>query len=357
MDDGTIDTSGTTSATADASPDTSATSQIATPDGVQAAQTSPDASSATSEGGEAASSSATDTRVAQDAQTGAQNPSAAQRQADVDWKKRYDEIRRHHETQINPKLKQYEQQLKQYDGVDPHAVRQWREAQQRAQAEKLPRYSPQHPDHASFRKLREKLDWARDLIAKAPDDKRGEVKALVSQNFSEQEYAEIASWENYQREFSAHFASDPQGVIAGVAQQVARQAVEQVLQEREAVRRVEEWASRPESMALSEKYGDEAMKMMVEEGMTFARAREWMEMKAKLDALSNTAGHAAALQASASAQFNQRKAAAAISADPKADRQVDPKEVARQRGIHPSSPQYLDLLDELNSKGLLGSRA
>lgn len=348
MSDDIINDSGADSATSTESPsDQLATSQADTQTSDATVASASPAEAATSGGTGSESSSPTDTRVAQDAQT-----APAQQQAAVDYKKRYDELKGQYDRTV-PQLRQYQERLRQFDGVDPNAVAQWREAQQRAQAEKLPRYAPQHPDHAGFQALRQKLDWARATIAKAPPDKREEVKALVAQNFTEQEFAEIDQWEQYQREFTAHFAADPRGVIAREAQIVARQMVEQVLQEREAHQSVGSWFQNQANAELAQRYGAEAQRMMVEEGMSWSRAREWMEMRARLDTLSNAAGKAVGLQAVAGAQTQQRKAAAAISADPKADRAVDPKAVAKERGIIVGSTQYLALLDDLNSKGLL----
>jgi hypothetical protein len=340
------DSAGTSDTATSASPASAATSSESAPSSVDAAVSTGPASAATQTIADNGSLTPPDTTLQ------AANQAAAPAQPAVDYEKRYADLRRE-QAKWQQERQQYQQQVQRYQGVDPNAVRQWQQAQQRAQQEQLPPWNRNHPANARFNEAKVKWTQFRQAIQRAdtPEAKQWVQQTLGSQ-FQDDDLRAIQAWEQHQRSFQEGFASDPEGSIADIVDRRVQQALETHQKRSQAEQTVGQWFDDAQNKPLIERYRSELIQLG-QSGATFPLMKEWLQMKAKLDGLQSRVGEADKAKTAADEQSRLLKGNAAVTRDPKTKSVVDPMVVAKERNIQPGTPDYWDLLTELHSQGLL----
>lgn len=344
---GNIDTSATEASTSNQSPDSSAT-PASTATAVESPQTTTEASpasAATSTESQSASSLTADTNTTLKAAP----PAAGQPDP---FKERYDSLRRE-QNRWAAERKQYEHQLSGFQGVDANAVRAWREAQEKAQRENLPVWNPKNPNAPKFNQTLTRYQAYKEAYTSAQTpEERDVLKRTVGSRFSTDEAQQIEQWESHQRDFGQKMASDPESAIADIVERRVEAALGRFQQFQQANTEVGSWFDKPENKSVVQKFGP-ALRQALQDGVPWNYAQTMASMAAQLDSFQSRVAPAEREAAHAKAQDQLLKGQAAVTRDPQASRRVDPIEVARQRKIPTSGEQYLDLLRELNAKGLL----
>lgn len=270
--------------------------------------------------------------------------------APINWEQRYGELRKREQAQA-AEVQRFKQQQEAFKGVDPSAVKQWREAQQRAQAEQLPPWNRQHPANARFSEAKVKWGAYKQAMARAstPEQKEWVQQALGGQ-FEQEDLNVLRAWDQHQRTFAEGFASDPEGSIADIVDRRVKEALGKHQEHAQAETKVGAWFDDAANKPLIERYGP-LMANIMQRGGDFELAKESAVRQYRIDSLQSRVGDADKAQASAQEQARLLKGAAAVTHDPKVAVSIDPMSVARARGIQPGTDRYYDLLTELKEQG------
>lgn len=265
-------------------------------------------------------------------------------------------------------INEHGEKLKRYDGIDPNEIRQFREQQEVKKREALHKWNANHPAHSQFQESRRRVQDYRQALAKAETPEAREVvKNTMGSLLNEQEVNDVISWETHQRGVQEQFSADPEGFIQQRVQDQIAKAMEQKFQEVQqkaaAEANVGKWFEDPANKPIVEKLRAPMAEMLERLGGTddawaFTQAmaqREFenQQLKAQLDALRNHDKEADRHVASADERTRLLQNRAAITRDSTVKRSTDPMKLAKDRGIRPGTPAYLDLLRELSSQGNL----
>lgn len=338
------DSAGDTTTSEQASPAPADTSTTAASAPVEAADSTGPASAETQANADGSLTPANTTLQAANKQPVQATPA----QPAVNWEQRYSDLRKR-ETALSQQVQQYQQR---YQGIDPNSVRQWQEAQQRAQQERLPAWNRNNPQNPRFRDTLRRFDDYRNAMGRAQTPEQKEVlRQTIGQSFSQDDVQTIQAWENHQREFQANFAADPAGTIADIVAQTVRQEIAQSQKMAEAEQTVGKWFNDPANKAIVDRYGPQMMELM-QRGNDWRFVSQYFTQKAQVDGLQSRVGEADKAVTAANERDRLLKGAAAVTRDPKPQTVVDPVKIAKQRGIAPGSEAYYDLLLELKGNGL-----
>jgi hypothetical protein len=270
----------------------------------------------------------------------------------VNWEQRYSELRKR-EAALTQQFQAAQQQLNQFQGIDPNALRQWQQAQQRAQQEQLPVWNRQNPNNPRFQQTQAKWSAYKDAMGRAnsPEQKEA-IRQTLGAEFSQEEVQQVQQWENHQREFQANFAADPWGTIAGIVDQRVQAAVQHQNQRVQAEQTVGQWFADKGNQEVIQRYGQQMM-AAIQQGNSWNMVRDFYVNQAKLDGLQSRVGEASKAVTAAKEKDRLLQGAAAVTRDPNVKSKVDPMKIAQKRGIQPGTPEYWDLLRELEQDGTL----
>lgn len=264
-----------------------------------------------------------------------------------DWKTRYSELRSY-QTKQAEKLKEYEQRWKQHEDSQ-------RKSEDAAKQANIPPWNPRHPSHGKWNQTWTKYQTYQQQLNNAASM---EEKQAVAKNwqgvFQPFEVDLVRQHEQERQEFNDNFHADPQQAVMGMIGDEVTRRVEEVLRTREvqmqASNDVDAWTSDPRNQTIMQQYGQEMLQRM-NAGEKWSTVKELYAMRAQLSALQGRVGEADAIKTSADERDRLVKSRASINRDPNSTKQVDPMLVAKERGIKPGTPAYLDLLLQLQSEG------
>lgn len=340
--------------------DTSSAATAVSETPAQEASASPAQESQTSESTDATSTGEAGNDAPPDAGADGSNPSLTpptpSKSPVHDWQKRHKDLEREFQRRTQ-QLKQYQNQLRQYEGIDPGAIRQWQEQQAHAQRASLPQWDPSHPENSKFTALQERWSFGNKFLTAhqqhpAFEDMRNNMLA----QFSPQERQQMQSWSQHQQAEIARFASNPaahQEMIRKEAAQVFQgefQRLQQESQERaQAESHVDGWFKNPANKAVIANYG-QAMFQALQQGQPWhivQRDAEIAHYRAQLGKGNQTV-------AAAEEQRRLAKGNATITRDPatspKADLYQEAVKLAKERGIQPGTPSFMPIIHEVETR-------
>lgn len=269
-------------------------------------------------------------------------------------RKRYNDLRSYQTKQAN-ELKAERDRLKQFEGIDANALSAWRQQQEQAQKQQLPVWNPKHPHNANWQRTWTKYQTFQQQLGNAPD---AATKEAIAKNWQGQfqpfEMDLIRSKEQDDQSFDERFRADPKGSILEMISEEVDKRVEDRLQRRQmetqADQDVGSWFNDPKNAAIVQDQGSD-MYARLQNGQDWNTVREMAEMRAQLSALQGRVGEAETAKTTADERDRLVKSRASVNRDPGGSKQVDPMLVAKERGIKPGTPPYMDLLLELKSQG------
>lgn len=290
-------------------------------------------------------------------QTGPKN--AEQQPAGNEWEERYHAEQKkfgNMREAYGAMRKQLDQFQQQFQGIDPNAVKAWRQQQEAAVQAKLPKWHAKNPERAAFQQSHAEYSrlvrgWQR---AESPEAKAAfaaeieQIPADVRQ--------EIASFEQHKRSTNERIAEEMTGYNS-LEEMIAAKAMGIMQQERakaEAETRVNSWFDDPANAPAVE-HTREAMAEAIKAGVPLPYVQEMAKMRHKLDIFESRLTNTDQVVAAAQARTQVAKQHASITRDTSGGaRRVDPVQVAKERGIADlASSAYVNLLSELSSKGLI----
>lgn len=288
----------------------------------------------------------------QNTQKPAAPPAAAQ--PDTDWKNRYGELRSY-QTKQAEELKRLKEQYKQFDGVDPQVVQSFRQQQEQAKQQQLPVWNPKHPQKPHWDRTWTKYQTFQQQLANAPDHA---TKELIAKNWQGQfqpfETDLIRAKEQEDAAFNERFHADPKASIMEMIGDEVEKRVQDTLQRRQletqADQDVGSWFNDPKNAAIVQTQGSD-MYARLQKGQDWETVREMAQMRAQLSALQGRVGEAETAKTTADERDRLVKSRASVNRDPGGSKQVDPMLVAKERGVKPGTPAYLDILLQLKSEG------
>ena len=345
----------TVSDTISANPATEAVSTDAAPQTEAPVQSDPSVSGDTTTAAAPPEASAQDRESSLTSQTGSQD---AKPQAQTDWERKFHEAQkgfgrmRSEYGTLKQKIEQYQ---KQYDGIDPQTVQTWKQAQERAKQEQLPKWHQKHPEAPRFKQQYQEYTRLAGLFQRAKSDEaKAEIGAELEQ-FPAEVRQQFQEFNNHRRTVHERIAEEMTGynsleeMIADKASRVVQEQQERA----KAEQNVDQWFDSPANQPLVE-YARDAMTEALNEGVPLPYVQAMAKMRYELDALRSRVTQSDGTVVAAQARTQAAKANAAITRDtaPGA-RRADPVAVAKERNIEVGSTAFATLLQELNSKGLL----
>ena len=226
---------------------------------------------------------------------------------------------------------QGQQQLKQFQGVDPKAVADWQKQQEAAQQAQLKIWHPKNPQNVQFAGTRAKLDAYRTQLqgAKTPEA-RAAIEATVPAIFSQDEQTSIREWEAHKAQTMDRFASDPDSFIQELLESKLQSTIDGRFQtltkEQAAVHDVESWFTNPANAPIAQKYAAE-MRQALTDNVPWPYVRQMAIDRFRLEGAQSREGAVDQKAAMAKAQLQAQKKNASITRDGK----TTPKDtIARQ---------------------------
>lgn len=258
------------------------------------------------------------------------------------------QIERQKALEYERKLQALEQQLNQFQGVNPDDLRQF---QQRHQ---VPLWSKKHPEHSKFQIWYQEASFINAKLGRISDPaKRQELAEMLWSDFDPEGQKVLAEYQNHLKRQQNELLADPDSYFEerfkklfepniSQWQQQTAQTYEQAIQ---AEKDVKEWFDKsPKEIwqGKSEVIGERLRK-----------GEKWRDIQLELERDYYRAQASSAATARASAEEKERllrgQAAGTVAHDPKTSSKVDPLKVAKERGIDPAvdMPAFVDLLQEL----------
>lgn len=290
-------------------------------------------------------------------QTGPQN--AEQKPAVNEWEQKYHAIQkdfgRMRQTYgtMRQQLDQFQQQ---FQGIDPNAVKAWRQQQDAAAQAKLPKWHTKNPERPAFQQSYTEYSrllrgWQR---AESPEAKAAFAAEIEQMPADIRQ--EIGAFEQHKRSTNERIAEEMTGYNS-LEEMIAAKAMGIMQQERakvEAETRVNTWFDDPANAPAVE-HTREAMAEAIQAGVPLPYVQEMAKMRHKLDILESRLTNTDQVAAAAQARTQVAKQNASITRDTSGGaRRVNPVQVAKERGITDlASSAYVNLLSELSSKGLI----
>lgn len=273
-----------------------------------------------------------------------------------DWQTRHKDLEREFHRR-NQQLKQYQNDLRQFDGIDAAAIRQWKEQQAHAQRASLPQWDPSHPEKAKFDSLEAR--WAfgnKFLNAHQKHPAFDEMLQNMQAQFTPQERQLMANWDQHQRAENIRYASNPalrREEARKEAQEVFQSEFQRMSQEhvqrQQAEQHVEGWFKNPANKGVIENFG-QAMYHQLQQGVPWhivQRDAENAHLRSQLGTGKQTV-------AAAEEQRRLAKGNAAITRDPAtnepADLYKEALKLAKKRGIRPGSAQFMPIVHEVEAR-------
>lgn len=294
-------------------------------------------------------------------QTGPQNAedAAQQQPASNDWEKKYHEIAkgfgrmRNEYGTLRQQLDQYRQQ---YEGIDPNAVKAWKQQQETAAQAKLPRWHAKHPEAPMFKQQFAEYQRLAGLFARAKtDEAKAEIAAEI-ERFPANERQDFEAFNSHRRQTVERIAEEMTGYNSLDEMLEAKMASKfnEYQARSKAEVEVGKWFDDPKNQPIVE-YTRDAMAEALQDGVPLPYVQRLAQLQYTIDNLESRLAGTDKVVAAAQARTQAAKANASITRDvANGARKVDPKAVAKERGITDlSSSAYVELLSELSSKNLI----
>ena len=303
-------------------------SSQATGDVQSAPQIAADGSIANAEALKAGSSTKPDT-TSHTSETGVPQaaPAAA---APIDWQARTAQLQEQYK-RLQAGYTQGQQQLKQFQGVDPDAVAAFKKQQEAAAQAALKIWHPKNPQNTQFAGTRAKLDAYRSQIqAAATPEARAAIEATASTLFTPQERESIREWEGHKAQVMDRFASDPDSFIEELLEKKLQSTIDNRFQtlsrEQQATEDVQRWMNAPANIPIRDKYAPEMMQAL-KDNVPWPYVRQMAMDRFKLEGAQSREGQVDQKAAMAKAQIQAQQKNASIQRDGKATPKTN---VARQ---------------------------
>jgi hypothetical protein len=255
-------------------------------------------------------------------------------------------------------LRQHQERLKSYDGVDPQTIAAFRKQQEEARAARLPMWAAKHPEHPKFQELKTRWREANSAYqrlahGKSPEDQDA-LRAQVLAGFSPDEQRTMREFSQHQSTFMERLAADPDGTLQEMldtrVNQILSQREQQFAQRQQAEQSVGEWFNDQRNGAVLNTQR-EWMISALEQGAPWSLVR----LEAENRHLKSQLGAQTSKVLSAEERSRLAKGNAAISRDPvTAPVDDDPYEyavkTAREKGIEVGGPRWIQHIASLNLK-------
>lgn len=226
---------------------------------------------------------------------------------------------------------QGQQQLKQFQGVDPKAVADWQKQQEAAKQAQLKIWHPKNAANGTFGQTRTKLDMYRSQIqaAKTPEE-RATIEATANTLFTPQERDNIREWEGHKAQRLDAIAADEDAwfmeKLEKLGMSKVTEHVQKFSQEQAAVHDVETWFTNPANAPIAQKYAAE-MRQALTDNVPWPYVRQMAIDRFRLEGAQSREGAVDQKAAMAKAQLQAQKKNASITRDGK----TTPKDtIARQ---------------------------
>ncbi len=353
-----IDTTDAVSDTATSTEPESQTGSVDTSTDVTQSTTTNTAESSTDAGStDVVTQVASDAQATQSAETTNTNP-----HPEIDYKARYAsqlkswQQERAEKQAIQAKLEEltqrYETQNKQYQGIQPQEIEQFR-AQQ-----KVPVWDETSPGHQQFLETRKTYEHYERKLNRAPDDATKQwLMQEMNQDISPEEAKTLREWKADVRRQEWERQTNPAAyyrkLIQKEAQPVIQDSLRNVSQTYQSVQsaqqEVQSWLK--DNPEIASQANVKAVFDLMSKGETFSVAAARVE-RDHFRSLVSTA-HKAKASAEEKERLLQGNAAGTIARNPQTGKFVDYKQVAKEKGLT-NERDRMDLLFELDGQGQLG---
>jgi hypothetical protein len=303
-------------------------------------------------------------------------PAGPTEQKPVDWQAEATRIKSELEQRqkayqnLRPAFTKTTQELaelkRRYDGIDPDAVRAWRQAQAEAQQAKLPAWHPKHPEASRTMAALERVEAYRKAVNALPQDQRQAQAQAMAQalGVSEQDVKLAQEYQGHRETTLKEFSRDPESWLQQRMQPMLQDAIQQHLEaERtrmQAETQVDQWFTKNDAVA--KEYGEDMRGVieMVQTGKLtpFQVAAELASRQAEIDRLRAQVdpARAEANQALAQQQLLRNRATTQRQPVPSGNKPADTirKEALRilaRRGINPTSASFADFSSAMQEAG------
>ncbi len=303
------------------------------------------------------------TQIAEDAQaqSSAETTTTTESQPEVDYRKRFIgaqkswERERNEKQQLQAKLdqltQQYETHSKQFQGIQPQEIEQYRAQKQ------VPVWDESSPGHQQFLELRRTYDHYEQDMRAAPDDAtRAWLSQQMGQKLGPEGAKTLREWQTDVRRQEWERQTNPQAFYRKLIQKEAQPVIQQSLQNvsqtyqsvQTAQQEVQSWLKDNQDVATPANI--KAIFDLMNKGEKFPAAAARVERDHYRSLVSG------ANKAKASAEEKERllqgNAAGTVARNPQTGKFVDYKQVAKERGLT-NERDRMDLLFELEQQGKL----
>lgn len=239
-----------------------------------------------------------------------------------------------------------------------------RDFEEKSAASKLSVWDPKHPGHQNFaRALERRKDLNRWLSSANTPEQKEWIRQLAAQEFPNDLRQQIADYENYLEQKQRELFQNPDAYIQNAARKMAEELINEKFGsaaqtfevQQKASQEVGQWFGDPANAEIIKSQRDwmhqELQRLgnnpnaweLVRNG---AEARYWRSRVSGVETKAQTAEEKERLL--------RGNAAQTVSTSPKTARRTDPVAIAKERGIRINSPQWFDLLRDLDQAGKLG---
>ncbi len=245
-------------------------------------------------------------------------------------------------------LGQVRKQLQQFEGIDPQQARSvLAEREKAAKQANLNPWNRGHNDNAGFNQLRarRRVDDAR--LARVAPEQRDAVKAALEADYSQEELAQLKSYEAYRQKEEMLTPEDREDRMRDTARNIAREELQAFINYQEQSRRTHEFAAKNPDLLGKEQ--ETLLRALDERTPRSDLAAEIVALKTQLSQALGNRGKEAGVVETAKAQTAQAKQAAVIGRDSGAPRRKgDPvKEALRLKASDPHGFNDDDAFDLL----------
>lgn len=240
-----------------------------------------------------------------------------------------------------------------YEGVDPQAVRQWKEQQAKAERENLPVWNRQHPNNQGFQQVRSKFALYQSAMQKAETpEERAVLQKTLGAQFTQQDAEQIKAFDEHRAKMLDSFATDPEGTIEEIVDRRVQSRLKDEQMTMQATSEVEGWMTAPENKDIVTKYGPQMLDAL-RQGNNWAFVRQMAIDRAKLEGLQSRVGPADKAAAQARAQSDLAKRKATHSRDgavkPQRDIAAEVRRVMKEKGWRHDHPGVIELIERLQA--------
>lgn len=290
-------------------------------------------------------------------------PAQAAQPAD-DWKKRYDgqyqasqRISRE-KKELEGRLASFQSEMeslkKQYTGVNPQEVQQWRQQQE---AQSLPVWNPKHPEHQSFQSAHQKFQFFNDLVnAQSDPAVREAITKQFQASVSPQDRQRINMFIEHGERERVRMQMDPQGYIQSQVQSLVEREISK-FRDNTVQSYQESVNARTELAGLQQKYPELAtaehltkIMELVQQGAPMSAAFHAV----RADILEKRISGANVAKASAEEKERLLTQSASISRDPaissKVDLWAEAEKIRKAKHIPSGDKRMMTIYDDLRRK-------